>query len=100
MSEVKTGLLNLNSIMLFAVISVLGWIGWQTYESSISLVALRTKVEMYMTQQADLPRNLAEINTKLSGSVTQDEYRAKMLNLEARIHEIEIDIIRLKKLPQ
>jgi hypothetical protein len=106
MAREKDGM-NLNTLLLAIVIAVMAWVGLETTQSGKAIAVLQeqqaasketiTKAQTSLDSARD---SLERLEAKLGETITRQEYAAKILSIEARLREIDVEITKLKKSTQ
>lgn len=86
--------MNFNSILMFIVLGVLGWLGFETRSTSIGLAEIRTAQTI---NNRDNAASMIRMEDHLNSSVPRREFdlriiavETKLADMNLRIHEMEI----------
>src|SRR3954466_3986889 len=90
----------INSALLTIALGVMGWVSHKAAENAEQLAGVRASVEAVKeaTTKADTSQSeaLLRLERKLDELVPRREFEAKLLIAEAKLLEIDIEILRLK----
>lgn len=98
MSRTKDGGMNFNTLLLAIVIAVMGWVGFKTTQSSEAIVALQVQQTNTSEAIATTRGAIERMEKKLEAAVPRHEYDTKVLSIEARLREIDLELARIKTL--
>jgi predicted negative regulator of RcsB-dependent stress response len=96
--ERKVTAINFNTVLMFVLLGLIGWLGYTTFDNSKTLSA---QAAVNSESWKHVNENLTEIKRKLDDAVTRREFDAKTIQTETRLSELtirlrEIDIAILE----
>jgi hypothetical protein len=90
----------INSALLSITLGVMGWVGHKAAENAEQLAGMRASVDAVKeaTNRANSSQGEAvlRLERKIDELVPRREFEAKLLIAEAKLREIDIEILRLK----
>jgi hypothetical protein len=93
--------LNFNSLLMFILLGVLGWLGMETRATSLSLIEVKTvqNISNKATGEA-----LSRLEGTMNNSVSRREFEGRVLAAEAqlaqisvKLREIDLALVKLQK---
>ena len=91
--------MNFNTVLMFALIGLVGWMAAETRSNSLKLASVETR----QSTQAD---SLARLETKLDGNIGRREYDAeiasiktKLAEISIRLREIDVSLAKMSRQP-
>lgn len=98
--EKKVTSINFNTVLMFVLLGLIGWLGYTTFDNSKTLAA---QAAINVESWKHVNESLNEIKAKLNDAVTRREFDSKTIQTETRLseltirlREIDISILELK----
>jgi len=83
---------NFNSVLMFIVLGVLGWLGVETRATSLGLAEMRTAQNMISRSNSEA---FGRMEDHLNNSVPRREFDLRIVAIEARLTEINVRLHEL-----
>lgn len=80
----------IHSAALSALCAFFGWVGWKTQTSAEQISGLVVLVQ----SRGEI---LQRLDVRLSDAVPRREFDARVLQLELRLREIDLELVRLRR---
>ena len=81
--------LNINSLMLAVSLSAIGWVGYETGQAGKMLSAISVTIGVNS-------KLIFDLQSKLESTISRREYDARVMAIEVRLREIDVQMYNLK----
>lgn len=96
--EKKVTAVNLNTILMFVLMGIMGWLGYTTFDNSKTIAAQTAATSQFLK---NIDESLDKVEKKLDDAVMRREFDSKMIQWETKLSELtlrmrELDIAILE----